>query len=269
VAIVTGAARPKGIGRATALELARRGADVACVDLASPVEAFPTLGMANEDDLESVVAEVRALGRRAVAIRADMTSSQQVTDAFERSTKDLGPVDICCNVAGGVAFGAGVKRLTDLSESEWDFMLDLNLKSAWLMSRACAVGMIANGRPGAIVNVASAAGLHGSPKFGAYGAAKAAVIHLTQTLALELGPHGIRVNCVCPGMVETSASEPMRERMAVRAGGMDNVRELGGFPLRRFARAEEIASGVVFLASDFASYISGAALNMTGAQVLD
>jgi NAD(P)-dependent dehydrogenase (short-subunit alcohol dehydrogenase family) len=269
IALVTGAARPRGIGRATAIELARRGADVICVDLAAMVPEFPTLGMANADDLDSVVEEVRAMGRRAMAIRADVTSADQVADALQRAAAELGHIDICCNVAGGIAYGAGVRPLTALTETEWDLMLNLNLKSTWLMSRACAAAMVEAGRPGAIVNVSSASGLHGSPKFGAYGAAKAGVIHLTQTLAVELGPHGIRVNCVCPGMVETSASEPMRDRLAARAGGIDEVREHGGFPLRRFARPEEIASGIVFLASDFASYVSGAALNMSGAQTLD
>jgi NAD(P)-dependent dehydrogenase (short-subunit alcohol dehydrogenase family) len=267
VALVTGAARPRGIGRATALRLAREGADVACLDIARPYARFPGHGVASVDDLEGVVDEIRGLGRRAVAVRADVSSWDEVHAAVAGATAELGRIDLVANVAGGASLGAGAGPLLMLSEAEWDMVLDVNLKGTWMVSRACAEGMTRGGR---IVNVASQAGKRGFPFLGAYCAAKAGVILLTQTLALELGPLGITVNAVCPGTVDTdllNKDHQMEQAVALTPGGLEGwlQREI---PLGRLETADDVASSIAFLMSDDAAYITGEALNVSGGQTM-
>src|SRR3954470_8187802 len=201
-ALVTGAARRRGIGRATALRLAREGADVACLDIARPYESFPGHGVASADELEEVVREIEAMGRRSLAVRADVSSWDEVHAAVDEAHSALGRIDLVANVAGGASLGAGAGPLLQLTEAEWDLVLDVNLKGTWMVSRACAAKMVGNGG-GRIVNVSSQAGKRGFPMLGAYCAAKAGVVLLTQTMAIELGPLGITVNAVCPGTVDT------------------------------------------------------------------
>src|SRR5213079_2241087 len=180
VALVTGAARRRGIGRATAMRLAREGADVACLDLARPYQAFPEHGVATADELDEVVGEIEALGRRAVAVRADVSQWDGVEAAVDKACAELGRVDLVANVAGGASLGAGAGPVLQLTEAEWDLVLDVNLKGTWMVSRACAARMLAQGHGGRIVNVSSQAGKRGFPMLGAYCAAKAGVILLTQ-----------------------------------------------------------------------------------------
>ncbi|HEY7946130.1 MAG TPA: SDR family oxidoreductase, partial [Acidimicrobiales bacterium] len=203
VALVTGAARPRGIGRATALRLARAGHDVACLDIARPYDEAPAHGVANADDLEAVVAEIEALGRRAVAVRADVSDEEEVTRAVTAATDALGTVTLVANVAGGSGIGFGFGPLISVPAAEFRRVLDVNVTGTWLVSKACAGLMVAAGVGGRICNVSSQAGKRAFPLLGAYCAAKAAVILLTQTMALELGPSGIAVNAVCPGTVDT------------------------------------------------------------------
>src|SRR4051812_30911102 len=158
VALVTGAARRRGIGRATALRLAREGADVACLDIARPYQDFPGHGVASAGELEEVVAEIRSLGRRSVAVQADVTSWDDVHAAVATVTGELGLVSLVANVAGGAGFGMGIGPLLQIGEAEWDAVLDLNLKGTWMVSRACAERLVALGHPGRIVNVSSQAG---------------------------------------------------------------------------------------------------------------
>src|SRR4051794_23873108 len=155
VALVTGAARRRGIGRATALRLAREGADVACLDIARPYDEFPAYGVASADELDEVVAEIQALGRRAGALRAGVSSWDEVHEAVATAVSELGGVDICCNVAGGAGFGMGAGPLLQIAEAEWDRVIDVNLKGTWMVSRACAERMVEQGRGGRIVNVSS------------------------------------------------------------------------------------------------------------------
>ena len=267
VALVTGAARRRGIGRATAMRLAREGADVACLDIARPYEAFPGHGVASADELEEVVAEITALGRRAVAVRADVSSWDEVHAAVDTAREALGPIDLVANVAGGASLGAGAGPLLGLTEKEWDMVLDVNLKGTWMVSRACAPTM---GRGGRIVNVSSQAGKRGFPFLGAYCAAKAGVILLTQTLAIELGPMGITVNAVCPGTVDTdllNKDHQMEQAVGMAPGGLDGwlQREI---PLGRLETADDVASAIAFLMSDDASYITGEAVNVSGGQTM-
>ncbi|HUP85572.1 MAG TPA: SDR family NAD(P)-dependent oxidoreductase [Acidimicrobiales bacterium] len=270
VALVTGAARPRGIGRATARRLAREGADVACLDIARPYTDFPGHGVASSDDLDEVVDEIRALGRRAVALRADVSSWDEVHAAVETACAELGTVSLVANVAGGAGFGMGLGPLVGLTEAEWDVVVDVNLKGTWMVSRACANQMVAAGEGGRIVNVASQAGKRGFAGLGAYCAAKAGVILLTQTMALELGPSNITVNAVCPGTVDTDLLNPngrMQQLLSAMPGGFDAwlQREI---PLGRLESGDDVAASIAFLCSDDASYITGEAINVSGGQTM-
>jgi NAD(P)-dependent dehydrogenase (short-subunit alcohol dehydrogenase family) len=199
-----------------------------------------------------------------------VSSWDEVHAAVDEACRRLGGVDLCCNVAGGAAFGSGAGPLLAIAEREWDLVLDVNLKGTWIASRACAERMIAAGRGGRIVNVSSQAGKRGFPGLGAYCAAKAGVVLLTQVLALELAPHGITVNAVCPGTVDTDLlnKDGSFERLfaGVPGGFADWVaREI---PLGRLETADEVAAAIAFLCSADAAYITGEALNVSGGQTM-
>src|SRR3546814_7602308 len=198
VALVTGAARPRGIGRATALRLAQGGADVACLDIARPYTDAPAHGTASGDDLDSIVAEIEALGRKAIAVRADISVEAEVEWAVGAATEALGTINLVANVAGGSGVGFGVGPLISVPADEFRKVLDVNLTGTWLVSKAAAQRMVDAKVGGRICNVSSQAGKKGFPMLGPYCAAKAGVILLTQVMAAELGPAGISVNAVCP-----------------------------------------------------------------------
>jgi NAD(P)-dependent dehydrogenase (short-subunit alcohol dehydrogenase family) len=270
VALVTGAARRRSIGRATALRLAQEGADVACLDIARPYREFPAYGVASADELDEVVREIEALGRRALALRADVASWDEVHAAVARAHETFGRIDVCCNVAGGAGAGMGAGPLLQIGESEWDRVIDVNLKGTWMVARACAERMLAAGRGGRIVNVSSQAGKRGFAMLGAYCAAKAGVILLTQVLAQELGAAGITVNAVCPGTVDTdllNKDKQFEQMIGVLEGDFQRwvSREI---PLNRLQTPEEVAAAIAFLASDDARYITGEALNVSGGQTM-
>jgi NAD(P)-dependent dehydrogenase (short-subunit alcohol dehydrogenase family) len=270
VALVTGAARPRGIGRATALRLAREGADVACVDLGAPMSDFPGHAMAEETDLDTIVKEIEAMGRRAVAIKADVTDEAQVEAALTEATEKLGPVQLLANVVGGGSFGMGMGPLTFLPADQFDKMIDLNLRSMFLVTKATISRMQAAGVGGAIVSVSSQAGKRGIPALGAYCAAKAGIIMLTQTWALELGASGITINAVSPGTVDTdllNKDNQMETLMSGMPGGFDGwlKREI---PLGRMQTGDDVANCIAFLMSDDGNYITGEAINTSGGQTM-
>jgi NAD(P)-dependent dehydrogenase (short-subunit alcohol dehydrogenase family) len=263
VALVTGAARPRGIGRATALRLARDGHDVACLDIARPYEEAPAHGVASADDLDTVVAEIEGLGRRALAVRADVSDEEAVETAVGTATEVLGTITLVANVAGGSGPGFGLGPLLSVAPAEFRRVLDVNVTGTWLVSKACAGLMVAAGVGGRICNVSSQAGKRGFPMLGAYCAAKAAVILLTQTMALELGPSGISVNAVCPGTVDTDLTNP--GGILQQAFGDAILREI---PLGRFQSAEEIAATIAWLLSDDAAALTGEAVNASAGQTM-
>ena len=269
VALVTGAARPRGIGRATALRLAQGGADVACLDLARPYEEAPTHGTASPDDLDGVVAEIEALGRKAVGVRADVSDPDQVEAAVAEASAALGTITAVANVAGGSGIGFGVGPLLNVGADEFRRVLDVNLLGTWLVSKACAQRMVAAKVGGSIANVSSQAGKRAFPMLGAYCAAKAGVILLTQTMATELGSSQIRVNAVCPGTVDTdliNQNGMMTNMMGGDAGMQAWIdREI---PLGRMQTAEEIAASLCWLLSDDARGVTGEALNVSAGQTM-
>ena len=270
VALVTGAARPRGIGRATALRLAREGADVACLDIGAPMSDFPSHEVAAPTDLETIVSEIEALGRRAVGVRCDVTDEAQVEAAVAEATEKLGDISLVANVVGGGSFGMGMGPLTFLPAEQFDKIVSLNLRSMFLVTKACAARMVAAGTKGAIVSVSSQAGKRGMPMLGAYCAAKSGIILLTQTWAAELGPAGITVNAVCPGTVDTDLLNKDGQLEALVGG------QPGGFqgwidreiPLGRMQTADDVANSIAFLMSDDGNYITGEALNTSGGQTM-
>jgi 7-alpha-hydroxysteroid dehydrogenase len=240
VAVVTGAG--KGIGRGIALALARAGADVA---LAARTAA----------DLEAGAQEVRALGRRALALPTDVTDAAQLERLAARTVAELGRLDIWVSNAGGLP-DATPRYLTRTPEDRWDAQLELNLKSVWASAVIAAKHM--SDRGGAIVNISSRAAIGPQLKNGPYAASKAAVNSLTQTLALELAPR-IRVNAVAPGPIPTdnfNASTSFPEGKPLE--------KLLGIPLGRLGTPDDIGNAVVFMASDAASWITGQCLYVTG-----
>jgi len=268
--MVTGAARRRGIGRATALRLAREGADVACLDIARPLKDFPGYAVASSDELDEVVAEIEALGRRAIGVRADVSDSAAVDAAVAEASDALGPITLLANVAGGGGFGMGLGPMLSLPEDQFDKIVAINLKGTWLVSKACAARMVAAGRGGRIVNVASQAGKRGFPFLGAYCAAKAGVILMTQTMAIELGPNAITVNAVCPGTVDTdllNKDNAFENLVGAGPGGLQGwiSREI---PIGRLQQPEDVAASIAFLMSDDGAYITGEAVNVSGGQTM-
>lgn len=269
VALVTGAARPRGIGRATALLLAAGGADVACLDIARPYDEAPGHGTASTDDLDEVVAAIEGLGRKGLAVRADVSDEEQVETAVTQASEALGTVTLVANVAGGSGVGFGLGPLTTVPAAEFRRVVDVNLVGTWMVSKACASRMVAAGVPGSICNVSSQAGKKGYPMLGAYCAAKAGVILMTQSMAVELGPSGIRVNAVCPGTVDTELTNPdgMLETLMGGPDGLERYlqREI---PLRRLQSAEEIAAAIGWLLSDAARGVTGESMNVSAGQTM-
>ena len=269
VALVTGAARPRGIGRATALLLAREGADVACLDIARPYDDAPDHATATDDDLDTLVTDIEALGRRVVAVRADVSSEEQVEGAVAQVSEALGTVTVVANVAGGSGPGFGFGPLLNVPTDEFRRVLDVNLVGSWLIARATARRMVDAKVGGRICNVSSQAGKRAFPMLGAYCAAKAGVILLTQSLATELGPAGISVNAVCPGTVDTDLINP-DGLFELMLGGPDGAqayidREI---PLGRLQSAEEVAAAIVWLLSDDARALTGEAVNVSAGQTM-
>jgi NAD(P)-dependent dehydrogenase (short-subunit alcohol dehydrogenase family) len=269
VALVTGAARPRGIGRATALQLARGGAAVACLDIARPYRDAPAHGTAGPGDLAELSRELTELGANVSTAVADISVEDEVERAVSQVSDVLGPVTLVANVAGGSGPGFGLGPLLDVPAAEFRRVLDVNVVGTWLVSKACAGRMIAAGEPGRICNVSSQAGKRAFPFLGAYSAAKAGVILLTQTLAAELGPSGISVNAVCPGTVDTDLinKDSMFESLL---GGPDGLasyvhREI---PLGRLQSADEIAAAICWLLSDEARGVTGEALNVSAGQTM-
>jgi 3-oxoacyl-[acyl-carrier protein] reductase len=247
VAIVTGASR--GLGRAIALELAREGCRVGlCARGAEPLEA--------------AAAEVRALGVGAVAVAADVTTEGGVQAVLDAALAAFGQVDVLVNNVGG---STGSSFL-ETSPEEWQRAIDLNLMPAVRLSRLAVPHMRARGR-GAIVNIVS---IYGREWGGAYArrptyiAAKAAEIGMSKALALELAPYGIRVNAVAPGSIAFPGGGWERRQREDPEGIAAFVR--ADMPLGRFGRAEEVGRVVAFLASDAASLVVGACLNVDGGQ---
>lgn len=265
VAWVAGAARPPGIGRATAIGLARLGADVACVDIvddaAGPEQSFRVSRAA----LESTAQAVRAEGRRALVLSVDVTDAAAVDASVAATVAELGRLDIGCNLSGGTGPALGNGALVELDPGGWRAAIDANVTAAFLGARACARAMRVQGSGGAIVSLSSSAALVAEPGFGAFAAARAALVRMTEGLARELGPDGIRVNAVCPlGVDPGSHGNPGLVSGASRGGRSLEDWTQARIPLGRLQGPDETANVILFLASDAASFVSGQSILVAG-----
>ena len=252
VALVTGGGR--GIGRAIALALARAGADVAVNDL-------------RPDTAERVVGEVRALGRRALAVPADVAAVPEIERMIARAADGLGRLDVLVNNAGLIrptAFG-------QVTERDWDETFAVNARGLFFCMQAAAPLMIRQGS-GAIVNVSSIAGRGSASLSPPYAASKTAVLSLTQQAARALARHGVRVNAVCPGVVDTDFNWRLDDLIGVRQQGLaagDFMKQRAAtVPLGRLAEPDDIARVVVFLVSPAGGYMTGQAVTVDGGYLM-
>jgi NAD(P)-dependent dehydrogenase (short-subunit alcohol dehydrogenase family) len=239
-AIVTGGRR--GIGRAIALALAEAGADVALGDR-----------VVDDGELEAVAAEIKKLGRRSIAVQADITRKADVDSLVQKTLAELGTIDILVNNAA-----MNIRApLIELNEEGWDKVIDTDLKGYYLCSQAAGKIMVKQKR-GNIINIASTAAMYTAPEMGAYCIAKAGVVMLTRILAVELAQYNIRVNAVAPSMVKTKFSQPLW-------ADPKTLKEIeAGVPLGRMAEPSDIVGPVLFLASEASAYITGHTIVVDG-----
>jgi meso-butanediol dehydrogenase/(S,S)-butanediol dehydrogenase/diacetyl reductase len=252
VALVTGAGG--GIGQAMAARLAQEGADVVAADIAARLAEAPAQQVAN-------------LGRRSLALEVDVTDAAAIERMITRSIEAMGRIDILMNNAGVIRF----QEMLEISEADWDFVCNVNLKGAFFVMQAVARQMIRQGGGGKIVNTASISGKQPEPFFVHYGVSKAGVISMTKSAAVALGPHQINVNAVCPGSTVTNmhmtVTHALAERSNISVEEMIKRREATLATGRR-NQPEDVAALAVFLASPDADNITGQAVNVDGGLVM-
>jgi NAD(P)-dependent dehydrogenase (short-subunit alcohol dehydrogenase family) len=265
-ALITGGAR--GFGRAMALLFAREGADVAVADIAGELRSDRISGMATQDDLERTAGEIEALGRRSLAIRTDVTKADECARMAETAIDGLGRIDVLCANAGVFSLAPS----WELTEDEWDTVLDVNLKGVWLTTKYVALHMMER-RYGKIVITSSRDGLRAEANYAHYNASKFGVIGYMKSLAIELGPYEINVNAICPTQMADkserprSATHPYWDQVVGKPGttyeefdeasGRENLFERAGQP-----DFGEVAEGALWLASDRSRLVTGLALPM-------
>lgn len=239
VAVVTGGSR--GIGRAIAIALAEAGADI-------------VVAARKPESLEETVAEIAKTGRRALAVPTNVRETEALKNLVAETKRQFGRLDILVNnAATNPVFGP----IANLEERTWDTIMNTNVKAAWLLSKFAREVMLEHGG-GSIVNVSSTGGLRASFGLGCYSVSKAALIMLTQVLAKEWGPEGIRVNCVAPGLIKTEFSRALWENEQILNTTLSQN------PMRRIGLAEEVAGAVVYFASPASSYTNGQTLVIDG-----
>jgi SDR family mycofactocin-dependent oxidoreductase len=250
VAFITGAAH--GQGRATALALAREGARIAAFDVARPL-AYPGYALGSAGELASLVTDCQALGAECLTFAGDVRDDAAITAAVDATVRRFGRIDILFNNAGICAYGLA----HELTEEAWDSMLDINLKGSWLVARRVIPVMIAQ-RSGVIINNASIASFRGMNRLSHYAASKWGLAGLTKSWAIELAPHNIRVNSVHP----TGVNTPMNDGLAALEGMTPREvaeRSAGNLLPVPWIEAEDVAHAVLYLASERARYVTGAA----------
>jgi NAD(P)-dependent dehydrogenase (short-subunit alcohol dehydrogenase family) len=262
VGIVTGAGRLRGIGRATAVALAGLGADVVVTGTGRDPASFPPdEKAAGWRDIESTAEQVRALGRRALPLVVDVADEAQAKSMVDRTLEEFGRLDILVNNA---AYARGPDRvpILDLTTDIFQKVVDVKVRGTFLCSQAAIRPMIEQGRGGKIVNVSSGSGKKGGANNLSYNAACFAQVGMTQSMAKELGPHGINVNCVCPGAVDTA-------RMDLHGRG-ERWEQMGAnAPIGRTGTDEEVGGLIAYLCTAGASWIHGQSININGGTIME
>jgi NAD(P)-dependent dehydrogenase (short-subunit alcohol dehydrogenase family) len=271
IVMVTGCARARGIGRAIAVAFARAGADIVVTDVAAG-------GTRNENEegleetrlgwtgLDSLAGEIKGLGRRVLTLVGDVSRAADVERFVADALAQFGRIDVLVNNAAA-PHGTDRRLLWEIPEEAWDLVIGVNLKGTFLMSRAVIPHMLERGS-GRIISMASVAGKRGTARRGAYTASKFGVIGLTQVMAQELGAHGITVNAICPGSVDTSRRESTSRRERALAERDPNAPVLSLPPTGRVARPDDIARLALFFASEASDHITGQAWNVDGGTVM-
>jgi NAD(P)-dependent dehydrogenase (short-subunit alcohol dehydrogenase family) len=267
VAVVAGAGRRGSIGREVAEHLARTGYRVVASDIGRALTSHPDYEVAPTDHLTDLAAQHDP--DDLVTHPCDVTDEQQVADLFTHAERTYGTVDVAVNCAG---LGIGLKPVVDLELRDWQVNLDVMATGAFLFARQAARTMVANQTPGRIIAISSRAGKTAIPNLAAYSSAKFAMLGLTQAMAGELAPHGITVNAVCPGSIDTpllAVKDGMYDTFARGAGMTDEqymadvVRHI---PVGRIGQPSDVAVAVAFLAAPEASFITGIGLNVSGGE---
>ena len=257
VAVVTGAGRMRSIGRSIALEMAKAGCDVVITGTGRSPDRYPDAEKAaGWKDIESVAEEIRAVGKKALPLVSNVADEGSVQDLLKATITEFGGCDFIINNAGA-ARGEDRVPVVDMPIEQWDTVLNVNLRCTFLMSRIFGKHLIEADNGGAIVNISSIAGKILGPNMSAYVASKAAVQGLTASMALEIGRYGVRVNTICPGLVDTSRmddvfDDPNFDERAAR------------IPIGRAGTGEDIGYQAVYLCSDQGSWITGQSINVCG-----
>lgn len=269
IAVITGVGRPQGIGRATALRLAQEGVRLVIADLgqAMPQTARDVHGVS--PDLERTATEIQQAGAEVFAVPTDVSRPDEVEALVQQAVDRFGRLDIMvCNAA--ILADRNIPP-TELTEVTFARVLAVNLTGTFLCAQAAARQMIRQGQGGTIITIGSRAARRGMASLIAYASSKFGVIGLTQSLALALAPHGIRVNCVCPGAVDTDMATEGHEARARRLGiSLDEAKAQAAreIPLGRLTSADDVARAIVWFAAPESGHITGQALNVNGGSLM-
>lgn len=265
--IVTGSGRHQGIGEALILRFAQEGCNVVISDLGQAKgENFSSEAIGSTQEMEEVAEAARQLGAKAITVPCDVRESQQVENLVQQAVAHFGQLDIYINNAG---VGYLMQLVTEMDEDKWDAVLGVNLKGYFLGIKYAAKQMIAQGKGGRIINIASQAAKSGFPYATAYTASKHGVVGLTRASAIELGQHKITVNAVCPNHITTGLGDWQNKFFSEKLGltyeqYMQRMRD--NIPLGRPGMVEDIAKACAFIASDQAEYMTGEAMNVSGGE---
>jgi len=267
VAIVTGAGRHKGLGEAMARRLCAEGCRVVLSDIGrARGEEMPDSAIGSRSELEAIVADIRAEGGAARAITCDVLEESEVAALVQSTVEHYGRLDVMVNNAG---IGYLMQPIVETPVAKWDAVLGVNLRGVFLGIKHAARQMIAQGGGGRIINIGSQASKSGFPYAAAYVASKHAVVGLTRTAAIELGPHGITVNAICPNHVTTGLGD-WQNKYFSQATGRSEAQYLADMrariPLGRPGLQSDIAKACAFLASEQAAYVTGEAMNVSGGE---
>jgi NAD(P)-dependent dehydrogenase (short-subunit alcohol dehydrogenase family) len=274
VVLITGCARYRGLGRGMALAFAQAGADLALTD----VEAGGTrnVGEAGEDEarvgwrgLESLAAEIAALGRRALTLVGDVSQRADAERLVQQTLDHYGRIDVLVNNAGA-PHGEDRTFFWEVPAEAYDLVMNVNARGCFLMSAAVTRHLLARGEGGRIISIASVLGKVGWSKRAVYSASKFAIVGLTQSMAQELAPHGITVNAICPGSMDTARNQSSRyrEEMAPDEASGRSLQLIGAAPVGRLGQPGDIGRLAVFLADPASDFITGQSINVDGGLIM-